>query len=281
MSMALAHSKKEEGMSTAVKTRIGVAGYGFIGRHLCRAIQDNPAWGLELAFVWNRDAGKLSALPEGLALPDLGLAASRSADLIVECAHPQVTVEHGAAFLHASDYLPLSVNALADAGVEARLVAAARAGGHRIFIPHGALIGLDNLIEVRDMWEDVMITFRKNPANIDFSESGIDPARIEGETVVYDGSVRGIARLFPRNVNTMTTCALATVGLDLCRAVLVADPTLDVAIAEVRARGKDGSLHESRKVQPVVGVSGTEMLAAQLSSVLRAAGVFQPGLNYV
>ncbi len=268
-------------MSTAVKTRIGVVGYGFIGRHLCQALQDNPDWGLELAFVWNRDANKLAALPAGRALPDLGRVNERGADLIVECAHPQVSVEYGAAFLRASDYLPLSVNALADAEVEARLTEAARASGHRIFIPHGALIGLDNLVEVRDTWEDVTITFRKNPANIDFSESGFDPADIVRETVVYDGPARGIARLFPRNVNTMTTCALATVGLDRCRAVLIADPALEVAIAEVRARGKDGSLHESRKVQPVVGVSGTEMLAAQLGSVLRAAGVFRPGLNYV
>jgi predicted dinucleotide-utilizing enzyme len=98
--------------------------------------------------------------------------------------------------------------------------------------------------------------------------------------VVYDGPARGIAGQFPRNVNTMTTCALATVGLDRCRAVLVADPRLDVAIAEVRAVGRDGSIHQSRKEQPVVGVSGTEMLAAQVGSLLRAAHVVTPGLSF-
>lgn len=268
-------------MSLPKKTRIGVAGYGFIGRHLCQAIQARPDWGLELAFVWNRDPARLADLPAGLALASLGDAAQRSPDLVVECAHPDITRDHGETLLRAADYLPLSVNAFADAELEARLTALAEACGRRIFIPHGALIGLDNLVEVRDMWQDVTITFRKNPANIDFADSGLDPAGIREATVIYDGPARGIARRFPRNVNTMTTCALATVGLDRCRAILVADPALEVAIAEVRAVGRDGSVHESRKVQPVVGVSGTEMAASQLASVLRAAGVQLPGLNYV
>src|SRR5690606_41367224 len=111
--------------------------------------------------------------------------------------------------------------------------------------------------------------------------SGWAATGITEATVIYAGPVRGIARLFPRNANTRRTCALATVGLDRCRAVLIAEPTLKVAIAEVRAQGKDGSVHESRKVQPVVGVSGTEMLAAQVGSVLRAAAVCPPGMNFV
>jgi len=263
------------------RLRIGIAGYGFIGQHLCRTIADNEDWGLELAFVWNRNPDKLSALPRHLVLDDLAQATGRMPDLVVECAHPDVTVQHGEGFLRVADYLPLSVNALADDALKACLERTARAHGRRLFIPHGALIGLDNLVEVRDMWEEVSITFRKHPANIDFSESGMNPADIRRATVLYDGSVRGISHLFPRNVNTMTTCALATVGLDRCRAVLIADPSLNVAIAQVCARGKDGSIHESRKVQPVAGVSGTEMLAAQIGSVLRAAHVCPPGLNYV
>jgi predicted dinucleotide-utilizing enzyme len=268
-------------MQNGRKTRIGIAGFGFIGRHLFQSIQDHPEWGLEPAFVWNRSRNKLADVPPELVLNDLTDAVSFKPDLIVECAHPKVTYEHGAGFLQIADYLPLSVNALADEETEAMLVAVAKKHGRRILVPHGALIGLDNLIEVRDTWKDVTITFRKHPSNIDFSESGMDPAQIKKETVLYDGPVRGISKLFPRNVNTMTTCGLATVGLDRCRAVLIANPSLNVAIAEVEALGKDGSVHQSRKIQPVVGVSGTEMLAAQVGSVLRAANVFSPGMNFV
>ena len=152
------------------------------------------------------------------------------------------------------------------------MLAAARAAGTSLAIPHGALLGLDSLHEWRVHWSDVVISFFKNPANIDFRDAGIDPAGIHAETVLYDGPTRGIASLYPRNINTMITCALATTGLDACRARLVAVPGLNVAIAEVISTGRDGARLTMRKEQPVVGVSGTEMFASQFASIQRAAG---------
>jgi aspartate dehydrogenase len=70
----------------------------------------------------------------------------------------------------------------------------------------------------------------------------------------------------------MVTCALATVGLDKCRGRMIADPALDCAVAEVEAWGKDGSYLTTVKRQPMVGVSGTEMFASTLRSVLKATG---------
>ena len=148
--------------------------------------------------------------------------------------------------------------------------------GTRLLLPHGALVGGDSLLEWRQQWAEVTITFRKSPRNIDFAVSGIDPAGIREATTVHDGSVRSIAARFPRNVNTMVTCALATVGLDVCRGILVADPALEVAVAEIVAVGKDGSRIETRREQPAVGVSGTEMAASLLRSVLLASGRLAP-----
>ena len=258
------------------RTRIGIIGYGFIGAGLCAAIAQGRFPGLELAFVHNRSPGKLHDLPDGLVLHDLHEFAEARADLIVECAHPGITRAHGAAFLARADYMPLSVTALAEDGLRESLLAAARAGGRRLLIPQGALIGVDSLFSWRDMWAEVCITFRKHPRNIDFADCGIDPAGITGETVLHDGPARAIAARFPRNVNTMVTCALATVGLDACRARLIADPALDVAIAEVEAWGKDGSYFSTVKRQPAVGVSGTEMMESTLRSLAKATAQWQP-----
>ena len=256
--------------------RIGLIGFGFIGRQVHERIVGNPGGGLEIAFVHNRNQQALVGVAPGLYLADLADMAHFDADLVVEMAHPDVSRRWGEQILSNADYLPLSVAALADDALRERLLSRASASRTSLAIPHGALMGLDSLREWRHAWEEVEISFFKHPSNIDFSVSGVDPAGIVTDTTLYDGPARGIAALYPRNVNTMITCALATIGLDRCRARLVASPSLRVAVAEVRARGGDGSLLTMRKEQPAEGVSGTEMFESQFASIVRAAGLKEP-----
>jgi predicted dinucleotide-utilizing enzyme len=250
--------------------RIGLIGFGFIGAEIYRAVASGSHPGLEIAFVWNRSSERIAEVPTALRLSDLGELKDRRADLVVEGAHPSITAEHGISILSCADYMPLSVTALADDTLRAALLSTAAASGHRLLLPQGALIGADALFQWRHMWREVTITFRKHPRNLDFAASGHGKTALDSETILYDGSVRGIAALYPRNVNTMVTCALATVGLDRCGARLIADPKLDHAVAEVEAFGKDGSYLSTVKRQPAIGVSGTEMVASTLRSVLKA-----------
>ena len=266
-------------VSLPPRRRVGLLGCGFIGAEVHRRIVADRSLGLDLAYVWNRTPERLEAagVPAALRLESLDDARAGEADLVVEMCPPSITRTHGERLLARAHYLPLSVTALVDDALRERLVATAAGAGTTLAVPHGALMGLDSLHEWRHAWSEVTITFRKHPANIDWSESGQDPAAVgDRPTTVYDGPVRGIAPLFPRNVNTMVTCALATVGLDRCRAVLVADRSLQVAVAEVAARGSDGASLVMRKEQPMAGVSGTELVESQWASIVRAAGLQGP-----
>ncbi len=256
--------------------RLGILGHGFIGAALVEALSRTPGHGVEVAFVYNRSPERLAGLPPALRLDRLDQMLARGADLIVETAHPDFTRDWGERILAVADYMPLSLSALIDDGLLARLTAVAERSGRRLFLPHGALIGTDNLVEWRSMWDAVEITFVKDPAHIDFSASGIDPAAITERTVVYEGPVRGIAALFPRNVNTMVTCALATIGIDRCIGRLIAQPGSATASIEVIARGRDGAELHLKKLQPMAGVSGTEMVASTLASIHRAVGAHGP-----
>lgn len=254
--------------------RVGLVGFGTIGRELFARMgkRGSP---LEPAFVYSRTMRRLAGVPRRLILNDLTQVARREADLIVEAAHPEITRQFGVHLVAAANYLPLSVTALADTRLRNQLLKVAARHGKHVLLPHGALVGADSLFEWRHMWSRVVITFRKAPRNIDFSCCKGTVREIRKETVLYDGKARGIANLFPTNVNSMVTCALLTVGLDRCRARLIADPGLDKAILELEAHGKDGSHLMIRREQPAVGVSGTEMAESLYRSIVKAGGAFE------
>ena len=159
-----------------MRRRIGLVGFGYIGENIYRRIVKAPD--LDVAFVYTRDPRRLKDVPWSDVIEDLDDFATREADLIVEMAHPDITRRHGEAFLRKADYMMLSVTALSDAALEARLTRPAADAGTTLYLPHGALVGCDSLYEWREQWQEVTITFRKHPQNIDFSESGIDPAGI-------------------------------------------------------------------------------------------------------
>jgi aspartate dehydrogenase len=256
--------------------RIGIVGFGYLGSYIYEQIRTRPELGLDVAFVSNRSQARLEQVPRELILDQLEDAAERGPDLVVELAHPDISRQYGRAFLSCADYMPLSLTCLADASVERSLLQAARDSGTRLCVPHGAVLGLDALSEGRDMWDEVSITMKKPPRSIDFSDCPNYSAEdIRDETVLYDGPTRQVCALFPRNVNSHAATALAGIGFERTRSVLVADPALDVSLIELSARGQGVEI-DIRRANPMQGVSGVLTLLSSLASIARASGPRDP-----
>ena len=81
--------------------------------------------------------------------------------------------------------------------------------------------------------------------------------------------MRGICPLFPRNVNTHAAVAMAGIGFDRTRSVLIADPALEASIIELEAAGGGVLVHVHRE-NPMKGVSGVLTQTAVLASITRA-----------
>jgi aspartate dehydrogenase len=264
-------AEKEQSMAMQ-KARIGLVGLGYIGRFVYEQITKRPELGLEVAFVHEQAAERLAGLPAEIVLPEIRDFASRRPDLVVEMAHPAVTRQFGELFLQQSDYMPLSMTAFADEGLQQRLLTTARRSGTCLFIPHGAVVGLESIFEGRDLWEEVIMVMKKNPKNLDFSAAPqFKAAAITQETVLYDGPTRAVCPLFPRNVNSHATVALAGIGFDRTRSVLIADPSLDVSVIEITAQGKGAAMRIERS-NPLKGVSGVFTLNSTLAAITRAKG---------
>jgi aspartate dehydrogenase len=254
------------------KARIGLIGLGYVGRYVYEQISTRPELGLEIAFVHELAADRLAGLPAEIVLPDIRNFASCRPDLVVEMAHPAVTRQFGEMFLQKTDYMPLSMTAFADEALQRRLLETARHCETCLFIPHGAVVGLENIFEGRDLWEEVAMVMKKSPKNLDFSAAPqFKAAGITQATVLYDGPTRAICPLFPRNVNSHATVALAGIGFDRTRSVLIADPSLDVSVIELTARGQGVAMRIERS-NPLKGVSGVFTLHSTLAAVCRAKG---------
>jgi aspartate dehydrogenase len=191
--------------------RIGLIGFGTIGtRILQRSLERNFA---TVDFVLSR---RPRDLPAGvLALTDLDAALARPVDLLVEVATPELVAAAGERLLAHAPLMLFSLTSLADDPLRRRLEGLATASGHPLFIPHGAVLGLDGLRAGRGLIASVRITTTKHPGNL----SG-DAA----QGLLYEGPTRGACAQFPRNVNVHAAVALAGIGFDRTESRVVADP---------------------------------------------------------
>lgn len=224
------------------KRRVGIVGYGHIGKYLVEEILKRND--LELSFVWNRTSEALrNKVDDRYILDDLSSIEKRTPDLIVEVAHPSITVEFGESFLDVADYMIGSPTALANSDVEKRLRWKASSGSYGIYIPSGALWGGADIKKMADIGtlKGLKVTMKKHPSCFKLNE----PLKSRNElvntepVVLYDGPVRELCPLAPNNVNTMAAAALAAhnLGFDKTQGCVVADPSLNAHIVQVDVFG--------------------------------------------
>ena len=205
--------------------RYGIVGYGRIGQRLAARLP-----------------GAVAILGRGATLD--GLTSARP-EVVVECASAAALAEYGPAILAAGiDLVPLSLTALADPGVERRLMAAAKVGPGRLELAPGAIGTLDLLASAReDGLRRVVYRQLKSPAMWRLTPAAAlaDLASIRRRRVFFKGSVRELARLMPDNLNTSVGVALAGLGLDATEAELVADPAINETAHELEVHAAPGT----------------------------------------
>jgi len=205
---------------------IGFLGCGKIGRVVLEHARE---MGCEIAFVQdpflNKDAETFPVITE----PDPALYAK--ADLVVECSTSAALKASFDQLIANCDMLIFSLTAFSDAEFADHAMAAAKASGHHIYFPHGAILGLDGIFDGRSIITAASIETTKSPKSL-----GLD---LTERTVVYEGSTRGACGAFPRNVNVHAAVALAGIGFDKTQSRIVADPavTTNAHIISIEGEG--------------------------------------------
>ncbi len=232
---------------TQHKLRVGIVGIGTIGRAIAEAI-DRGEVAVQLTAIHSRDlekargfATRLGQIPQVVALREL----IETCDLVIEAATQDALATIAPLTLEAGkDLMVLSVGGLLD---HPEWTALASRCGCRLYVPSGAIVGLDGVKGAcMGRIEAVTITTRKPPQGLAgapyVEQHGIDVHALTEETVIFEGSARQACKGFPANVNVSAALSLAGIGPDLTRIRILAVPGSKHNIHDIEVRGEFGRM---------------------------------------
>ncbi|MEE9257397.1 MAG: aspartate dehydrogenase [bacterium] len=225
--------------------KLGVVGLGIIGKEVVKAADEGRV-PFSVEAVATRTPEKAESFLASLAsrprMTDLAGVAEAS-DIVLEASGGD-TVEEicREALGRGKDVIINSVGALLE---REDLVGLAEKNGARIFVPSGAIIGLDGLKgAAAGEIESVTMTTRKPPNSLRgapfVEENAIDLDAITEPTVIFEGTPLEACKGFPANVNVAAAVSLAGIGPHRTRMRIMCDPTVDRNIHEVEAVGEFG-----------------------------------------
>jgi aspartate dehydrogenase len=248
--------------------RVGLIGCGAIGsvlaQHICK--------GNDFLLLHIFDSNQAKAEQLVLKLQKKPTVAERieemfDSDLVIEAASQNAVREFALKILDHCDLMIMSVGALADNELFAQIKKKAVEKNRRVFIPSGAICGLDGVKSASaGKIETVTLSTTKPPLSLEgapwIKEKGIDLGSIKEPSVIFEGSAKEAAKWFPANINVSVALSLAGIGVEKTRVKIIADPAADVNTHEIAVEGSFGKMAMTTKNRPFPENPKTSYLAA-------------------
>jgi len=140
----------------------------------------------------------------------------------------------------------MSVGALLDESIYDILSDACEHFKKTIYLPSGAIAGLDGIKSVKDELESLTITTTKHPRSLKgakfFENSDVNLDEINSPTVLFEGTAKEAVSLFPANINVAALLSLTGIGSEKTGVNIVADPNTNKNTHHIEATGKFGKM---------------------------------------
>lgn len=188
--------------------------------------------------------------------------------IVIEAASQEAVKQYAVKVLSSNkDLMVMSAGALLDDALMSKIIEVARESGRRIYVPSGAIVGLDNVKSAAiGRIDEVTLVTRKPPISFKgapyVERSKIDLSSIREPLVLYEGPAREAVKLFPQNVNVAATLSLAGVGPDRTRVKIIVDPNIKNIVHEIHVKGEFGEIFTRTVNKPFPNNPRTSYIAA-------------------
>lgn len=226
------------------KIKIGLIGCGAIGKSLMMMAQKRFNDAFQITALCDLDHLKAKKLNKALGCGKvMGFKALiKSCDLVVEAASAKISFDVAQeALLKKKNVLVMSIGGIL--GREGKLFEIARRNKKRIFLPSGAICGLDGVkaLALAGIDSLTLKTYKppqalKGAAFIE--KNKIDLDGIKEETMIFSGTAQEAVASFPQNINVVAVLSVAASGLVVPRVEIYASPELsrNVHVIEVESK---------------------------------------------
>lgn len=236
------------------KKTVGLVGCGTIGTDLALAIESGSIRNARLGALFDAIDGNIKGLRAKLktevrAYHDFDEFIGSKIDIVIEAASQQAVRKFGKLIIESGkDLMVMSVGALTDRRFLAELLdlAPLRNGQNRIYIPTGAIAGIDAIRSVRHLIDSVTLTTTKGPKALAgapfFATSKVNLDTVTSITEIYKGSAAQAVKLFPANVNVAAVLSLAGIGAERTTVRVLVDPHATTNQHDITATGSFGDI---------------------------------------
>ena len=231
--------------------RIGLLGCGSIGSQIAIAI-DTGKIPAQLTHIYDADKKKSESLLSKLQqkpeiVENAHLLSSNPLDLVVEAASQEAVNDNALSILqNRKDLLIMSGGALLDESVFEIITDACREFKKTVYLPSGAISGLDALKSVKNELDSVILTTTKHPNSLrgapffEHFKQNLDD--IKETSTIFEGTASEAVRLFPKNVNVSALLSLAGLGSHETIVKINVDPNTTKNTHVIVANGKFGKI---------------------------------------
>jgi len=223
---------------------LGIIGCGAIGTDVAKVADTLKE--IENIYLLDIDERKATSLKKILkkAVVKPFNEFIKKVDVIFEAASQKAVEDYAEKILqNGIDLVIMSIGSLFDDKFLLKLENTARIQGCKIYLPSGAVCGIDGVLSASiDTIDEVTLVTTKPPRSLD--------KNYDKRKVIFEGNAREAVKKFPKNINVAASLSLAGVGFDNTNVKIVVDPVATRINHKILAHGKFGRLRAEVENMP-------------------------------